>query len=583
MLFINKIVPYLTNKFTFICVALLTFSCIALGQPGSLDLSFNGSGFARTGFGNGSSVGYATAVQPDGKILVAGSGQEGTDGGFLLVRYMSDGALDNTFSSDGSSFMRIGSTSSKAIDLALQGDGKIVVIGTVLTGTAATGFSWNFAIARYNVDGSLDETFGNHGIVITDIAPGSDQPYAVAIQTDGRIVVVGSASGQNKTAIVRYQNNGALDNSFNGSGIILTAAYSGFSLLIQNDGKILVGGTSGNGNSTDFSLARHNSDGSPDLSFDVDGIVATNVGNSSDYGMALAIRPDNKIVLAGKSWVNGRDILSMAQYNSNGSLDTTFDNDGKLLLNESPTYIESIDIAVQQDSKLVFTLNTIDHTRGIFVGGRINFDGSVDTSFGQNGLAFSPFIGNFATNKSIALDVDGKIVTCGHQEYGLTVYKLDTNGDPDSSFDSDGIVTTELGNASSGAQSVAMQPDGKIVVAGYGSVDFLLARYNSDGTMDESFGVGGKVQSGLANVAEKAYAVAVQKDGKIIAAGVGNNKSVLYRYAPDGSLDNTFGVEGRVETAFNSIIFEGSAIVLQPDGKLIVVVLADRHLAFLIS
>ena len=187
--------------------------------------------------------------------------------------------------------------------MAIQSDGKIVAVGE------GAGSDWDFAVVRYNTNGSLDSSFGGTGIVITPIRNFPDGALSVAIQTDGKIVAAGysyNRPGSSSFAVVRYNTNGSLDTSFNGTGIVTT--YIGnpwglaYSVAIQTDGKIVAAGQSGNGLDNDFALVRYNTDGSLDTSFGGTGIVITPVGNSQDRANSVAIQADGKIVAAGTSY-----------------------------------------------------------------------------------------------------------------------------------------------------------------------------------------------------------------------------------------------------------------------------------------
>ena len=206
--------------------------------------------------------------------------------------------------------------------VALQGDGKIVVVG-------GGGSGADFALARYNTDGSLDTSFSGDGKLTTDFGS-SDAGAAVAVQGDGKIVAVGGSAGD--FALARYNPNGSLDTSFSGDGK-QTTDFGGFGqvaagVALQGDGKIVVAGNGGStGNSVDFALARYNTDGSLDTSFSGDGKQKTDFGDF-DVATGVALQADGKIVAVGVTRAGGGD-FALARYNPNGSLDTSFSGDGK--------------------------------------------------------------------------------------------------------------------------------------------------------------------------------------------------------------------------------------------------------------
>ena len=293
--------------------------------PGSLDTTFGTDGKVTTNFSADDS-GNAVALQPDGKIVVAGY----TNTNFAVARYNADGTLDTTFDSDGKVTTAIGSGTDKGYALGLQPDGKIVVAGESHNGTDK-----DFALARYNANGTLDNTFGTVdsgqtrlGYATTTIGSADDVAYGLALQPDGKIVLAGqSNNGSNLDfALARYNANGTLDTSFGTGGKVTTAFGNGIdsisAVALQPDGKIVVAGYT----NTDFALARYNANGSLDTSFSNDGKVTTDLGTAFDAVYAVALQPDGKIVAAGEILT----AFGLARYNADGSLDTTFGEDGKV-------------------------------------------------------------------------------------------------------------------------------------------------------------------------------------------------------------------------------------------------------------
>ncbi len=387
--------------------------------------------------------------------------------------------------------------------------------------------------------GSLDSSFGSGGIVTTSINA-IDTAYAVVVQADGKIVTAGITFNGTNTdfALVRYNVDGSLDTSFDGDGKVTTDFGNSFDdaydIAIQTDGKIVAVGTTFNsstGTGDDFAIARYNIDGSLDTSFDGDGKMTTNIiGTSSDEARAVAIQADGKIVVAGQS-IGG---FAVVRYNTNGSLDASFDGDGKVTTSISMRVDEAFAIAIQTDGKIVAAGSSrIGNDNAAFALVRYNPNGSLDTSFDNDGKVTTDF-GNFDDEiGDIAIQADGKIVAAGYAEisggaqFALVRYNID--GSLDATFDGDGKVTTPFGN-DGGAFGVVIQSNGKIVAAGATSngttsLDFALIRYNTNGSLDTTFNGTGKVQTSLGNNSA-AYAVALQPDGKIVAAGFRDNGPV---------------------------------------------------------
>jgi uncharacterized delta-60 repeat protein len=284
------------------------FALARYNIDGSLDTSFGHDGKVTTDFSSLTDIAYSVAIQHDGKIVAAGWG----NGGFALARYNVDGSLDTTFSGDGKLTIDFGS-SAYAYSMAIQADGKIVVAGMS---------DYNFALARLNIDGSLDITFSGDGLVTTDFG-GYDTSLSVAIQTDGKIVLGGytqqeAAPYWTDLVLERYNIDGSLDTTFSGDGK-LTTDFSGrddiaYSVATQADGKIVVAGfLQDSVGSIDFGLARYNSDGNLDTTFDHDGIVTTDI-SGGDYAYSMAIEPDGKIVVAGLAGPGSTDEFALARY-----------------------------------------------------------------------------------------------------------------------------------------------------------------------------------------------------------------------------------------------------------------------------
>jgi uncharacterized delta-60 repeat protein len=239
------------------------------------------------------------ALQGDGKIVLAGYGHTKTGLDFALVRFTSSGAVDTTFGNRGSVLTDFGGKDDVANAVAIQSDGKILAAGY-----AFVGGSYDFGVARYNANGTLDSTFGYRGQVTTDFHGYCDAAMAIALQQDGKIVVGGHVwVNGDDFGLVRYMPNGTLDWTF-GIGGLVTTDVSGSTdtingLAIQTDGKIVAAGTSHVGLSEDFSVARYGADGTPDAAFGNSGIVLTGFDGSDDSAEAVVLQPDGKIVVAG--------------------------------------------------------------------------------------------------------------------------------------------------------------------------------------------------------------------------------------------------------------------------------------------
>jgi uncharacterized delta-60 repeat protein len=378
-----------------IALALIGEGRLAEAAPGDLDSSFAGTGAIRTGFGFGEDFAFAVAVQADGKLLVAGNSGaiDNIGGNFSMVRYNTDDSLDMSFGTLGKVITSVGMGPSEAHGVRVQADGKIVLAGTANTNT-------DVALVRYHPDGSLDASFGGDGIVITDIGP-QDSANGLLIVTDGKILVAGSVGNGLGTAadflLARYDTNGVLDGSFDMDGIVMrtvTAHTFGGPITVQPDGKILVAASA----NSHLAVFRYLTNGLPDSSFDQDGLAIAPIGSSSGAGgIALQLgnntplQPD-KIVLAGSASTNGasgfNSYFALARFNmADGSLDTSFDGDGKLITDVG-TYFEGASaVLVQRSGQNATRIIAAGHSsdaqlRQHFTVIRYLLSGVPDTSFG---------------------------------------------------------------------------------------------------------------------------------------------------------------------------------------------------------
>jgi uncharacterized delta-60 repeat protein len=395
---------------------------------------------------------------------------------FIHPAHATLGALDPSFGTGGKVTTKVGSTNDYGNALVRAPDGRLVVAGSSIDSVTLG----NFALARYNANGSLDTSFNGTGKVTTAIGPSWDSANALVRQPDGKLVAAGDTdNGSNfDLALARYNPNGSLDTSFNGTGKVTTAIGSSdehaYALALQPDGKLVVAGRSNSGSNDDFALARYNPNGSLDTSFNGTGKVTTTIGSADDAAHALAVQPDGKLVAAGDTRINGQLVVALARYNPNGSLDTSFNGTGK-----------------------------------------------VTTAIGGSSAAHA-----------LVLRSDGKLVIAGTGTNGsqflFALARYNPNGSLDTSFNGTGKVTTAIGSIQDVAEGLVLQPDGKMAAAGYSYVGsrrvFALARYNPNGSLDTGFNGTGKVTTAIAQD-DQATGLMLQQDGKLVAAGYGSNGS----------------------------------------------------------
>ena len=404
---------------------------------------------------------------------------------------------------------------------------KLAIIALVALSAAASllaGQSTNAASigATASKAGSLDPTFSNDGRVITDLGA-YDVGKSVIVQRDGAIVVVGETQSQADTniAIVRYKANGDLDPTFGANGKILSDFTSRAEAgVLQPDGKIVVAGQiwpTGPGATGDFGLVRYEANGSLDASFDGDGKVATDFASDLDWAFGVALQPDGKIVVAGSSRSGApgarRYDVAIARYNPDGSLDSSFDGDGRVVTAIAPELDAfAMDLAVQADGKIVVGGYTMVRPMGAQTPMLMRYTaaGALDASFDGDGVLLTPN----ADGNGIALQRDGKILTTA----GLGVARFNSSGSVDSGFGNGGVASAQLPSPAYAA-AIAVQPDGKIVAGGSVGYNFALARFRPNGALDTSFGSGGTVETDLAPGDDAGWDVAVAPDGKVVLAG----------------------------------------------------------------
>ncbi len=374
--------------------------------------------------------------------------------------------------------------------------------------------------------GDLDPSFGSNGKVTFSFGSGSERVYAVAVQSDGKIVLAGSATvgGELDFAVARFHPNGAPDTTFGIAGKVTTDFGTidyGRTMAIQSDGKIVVAGE-GDYSGVDIVLARYDVNGALDMSFGTGGKVINTVYSGTDRAREVLIQPDGKIVVVGYRQAGDHDPL-IIRYNSNGSVDTTFGGgDGRFIFDTIPDADDFAQAgALQPDGKIViagFREDTED-----FLFGRVTAAGAADNSFDDNGSK-SHAIGGGDECYSMALQPDGKIITTGVAGGDLAVVRCLPNSDLDTTFNGTGKVLTPVGTGTAKGWGVVLQADGKIVIAGEaviaGSLDFAVVRYKTDGGLDTTFGGAGKVTTAFASgSSDYGQAIALQSDGKILVAG----------------------------------------------------------------
>ncbi len=397
------------------------------------------------------------------------------------------------------------------------------------------------------------------GTVLYNFGGDWNTTYTVLLLASGKLLLAGSAASVNGTAsFVRLQADGTLDPTFADDGLALTSAgdntvlYSG---ALCPDGKLA--GAGADGTFTNFLVVRASASGLPDASFGTDGVVITSVASNYGYAQSLVVQPDGKIVVAGFASDNGTDYTWVViRYNVDGSLDSSFGVAGKATITWTSGDNEAYGIALLASGKLVVTGYAFDAGLGYSVVAVVQLlaNGTLDPAFGTSGKVTTNLgAGGDAIAGSVVVQPDGKIIWAGEQRApGATarravLVRYNTDGSLDTTFSTDGIVIQVLGLHDELLSRPALQPDGKIVVAGTSvpsgsNHNYLLARFNTNGTLDTTFATVGYVLLDWGALSDgHAYGLALLPDGQIIQGGSIAAGMALARYSSSGVLDLTFG------------------------------------------
>ena len=419
----------------------------------------------------------------------------------LLILFVSNvnfaqfGTLDTSFGRDGIVITSFTGFDAAVQSLLIHADKKIIAGGSV-TKSGTTQFS----LARYNIDGSLDETFGNLGQAITDY-PELMVMSSMALQSDGKIIVAGnlynSSISISRFVLVRFDSNGILDTSFGIDGRVITNISDKLdriaSVIIQNDGKIIASGaTSDDTTFSDFAMVRYNSDGTLDTNFGNNGVVVTSL-QVWDYANAITIQNDNEIIIAGATSKDfdlnlGFDYnFSVTKFDKFGNLDLTFGDAGFVIIGSPDANEKAFSVKVSIDGKIVIAGEN-HSSKYAFMLAQLLPNGSLDASFGNNGVLLNGLSNEFI--ESVAMQIDGKFLITEYNGTGgccsanIKLIRFLEDGNYDATFGNNGIVTADFLNENNQANAIVIQDDGKIIIGGVSGnqihSDYGLARFNSE-------------------------------------------------------------------------------------------------------
>lgn len=399
-------------------------------------------------------------------------------------------------------------------------------------GGSCAWLSYKFKTLADTSAGTLDRNFNKSGKII--IAAGNTaRAYSIAVQKDGKIIAAGVSQNANADILVlRYTTDGKPDKTFGAKGkIVIDLGGDEYvnAITLQSDGKILIAGKVSSLNGGDFLVMRLKTNGTPDSTFGTNGITKTDVANNADEAKAIGILSTGRIVVAGSASNGSQSSFGLIRLTDKGIIDNGFGTNGKVVTDFGGDEIAN-SLVVQTDDKIIVSGYTGDIASHDFLTIRYRTTGIIDNSFGDNGKALMDFSTNDDFAYGLALQRNGKIIVAGSTKvFGTTsssiaIVQYKTNGKPDSTFGVNGIITTNIASAIS---AVDVGQGGKIIVGGYvfnsQDSDVALLRYTLNGQLDTTFGTHGKVATDFGLNNDFAYALKIQKDNKIAIAGYTTN------------------------------------------------------------
>ncbi|MCW2927063.1 MAG: hypothetical protein JWM86_1031 [Thermoleophilia bacterium] len=541
----------------------IDFAIARLDANGGLDTTFGSGGSVVTDIRTNDRV-YGMLVQADDRIVVVGYSEGGAPTGndMALARYGVNGAPDATFGSGGTTLVSIATSTDLGYDVLQQPDGKLVVGGSTFVGS-----SFHLVAVRLGIAGGLDTTFNGTGWSSVGILGGTETDYGMAIgrQSDGSLVLTGSyrdgawngstTTGQHM-ATVRFTSGGVLDTTWGISGKRLQTVGSTdgpWDLIVQPDDAVVVVGSSV-GASQDLLAVRYTAAGALDGTFATGGTFFENVGSGgTDIAQGGIVLRDGRLLSVGRA-AGGFGVATAMLASSTGVPDSGWNGTGSITTSSQFGFQSMFWAAAQQaDGKVVLAGTAYDGTRNVMWVQRRLLDGSLDSSFGTGGNAsVAP---GTASAEAFDVDVqaDGRIVLVGYTPVAgvnrVAVARLTSTGAADTTFAGTGSTTFAIGTVDDIGYGLALQRDGKVVVAGYSSnganFDLAVARLTQFGDLDQSFGTGGRTTSNLNGANDVGRQVELQDDGRIVVSGyttqAGTIQAVAARYTTTGILDASFG------------------------------------------
>ena len=558
-------------------------------SAGALDTSFGDGGKVLTNFttpgsdDNGQDV---VAYQSDGKSILVGS----SSGDMVVTRYNTDGSLDTSFGSNGSVRIDFGGTADVGYGVAVDSQNRVLVGGVSYQG----GTGYDFAVARLTTGGALDTTFDSDGKKTIDFGGTFDVGLGVAVDSQDRVLVGGYSYQLGGTgydfAVARLTAAGALDTGFDSDGkktIDLGGTNDfGQGVAVDSQDRVLVGGYSYQGGTGyDFAVARLTAAGALDTGFDSDGKKTIDLGGTNDFGQGVAVDSQDRVLVGGYSYQGGTGYdFAVARLTAAGSLDTSFDGDGKKIIDFDGPNDVGQGVAVDSQDRVLVGGYSFQGAGGVnFAVARLTANGALDTTLDSDGKQTIDFGGTIDYGRGVVVDSQDRVLVGGVSYRGGTgadfaVARLTSAGALDTGFDSDGKVTTDIGYPGDdlGQDVIAYQSDGKSIVVGSSNGDMIVTRYNTDGSLDTSFGTSGSVRIDFAGTNDVGVGVAVDSQDRVLVGGAsyqpgkaGNVFAVACLTAA-GALDTTFDSDGKQTIDFGGTNDVGLGVAVDSQDRVLV-------------
>ncbi len=557
------------------------FHVLRYNEDGTPDMSFAGIGHITHQVGTGENTVRGTGILADGRIVVGGNVFNGTDDDAYLVRFDADGAVDSTYNGTGVITSAPGIYDDLLNDMIVRDDGTVIVVGT----TVPTPWTQQWLLQRYLPDGSPDPTFAGTGTLVHEVTVDGGDLQAVVERSDGELIVAGSRywGGSSEAVTAAFTASGAFDAAYGAGGYCVPpftpdVFYPGAIALGSNDQVAVAGGFSIDGmmNVIAVGVVSITTAGLLDPAFNGTGFTVQNSGIGGDLGHVVARQPDGKLLVASETQMGSMVQVMVTRYHADGSIDPTFGVNGTAQVPGT----RPASIALQPNGGILIG------DAFMFTLSRLNSDGTIDLGFNGLGVVtIMDFLGsnNFGAVRGIAVQPDGKIVAAGFaglvgSDKSFALARFNPDGSLDPGFGGDGKVVTDLMfGLWEEIDDMALMPDGRIVVTGYAETaeGFVVARYEPDGDLDPTFGGGdGIINHTVTGYWTQSKRIDLRTDGRILLAGYAqedldpsNFDIALMQLLANGSLDASFGTGGKVIMDIGATMQEITGLVLQADGK----------------